>query len=241
MLKVYLVPILNDNYVHVIVNTTSRDCAIVDPGVAAPVREFMRREGLTPRALLLTHHHDDHIGGASELRREFGLVTYAPFMEMDSIDFADVYLQEPEHFEVLGTQMQVLQLRGHTRGHIGYFAPSEKWLFSGDVLFSMGCGRVFEGTMDQHYQSLQKIKSLPADTKIFCAHEYTENNLNFFKASGQPASVAVDTYALRVRDLRRQNQFTVPFPLSQELEMNPFLRAESLEEFTKLRLLRNTF
>ena len=240
MLKVFVLPILNDNYVPVIADLNTGKCVIVDPGVATPVSAFLLAQNLTPIALLLTHHHNDHIGGAEEIRREFGVKTYAPLLENELIPFADVYVSEGEKIQALGFDFEVLQLTGHTRGHIGYFAPSRGWLFSGDVLFSMGCGRVFEGTMAQAYSSLRKLRALPAGVQVYCAHEYTETNIKFYQEY-LPASAEVAEYAKRVRSLRARGEFSVPFSLDEEKCLNPFLAATSVEEFTKLRLLRNGF
>jgi len=137
-----------------------------------------------------------------------------------------------------------LDLSGHTEGHIGYWERSQGWLFSGDVLFSLGCGRVFDGTIEEHYQSLQKIKQLPPETWIYCTHEYTELNLRFCqqKLSLNAEEVsALENFAKKVAELRQDLRPTVPFQLKQELELNPFLRVSSFEEFRDLREQRNQF
>lgn len=240
MLKVFSLPILNDNYVHIPVNTETHECLFVDPGVAGPVKDFVLRQQLQPRNIFLTHHHWDHIGGAQELMKSFSVQTYAPLKEAKLIDFADKYLVENDVLEVLGSRFQVLDLSGHTRGQIGYWNPEAKWLFCGDALFSLGCGRVFDGSIEAHYQSLSKIRQLPPDTQIFCTHEYTELNLRFCQQE-LPQDSALDSFAQKVGELRKQHQPTVPFLLQQELELNPFLKVNSLEEFRQLREKRDRF
>jgi hydroxyacylglutathione hydrolase len=249
MLKVSSVPILDDNYVHIPWNTDSGECIIVDPGVAAPVRDFVRKQGLKPTAIFCTHKHGDHIGGVAELRGDFpDLKTYAPLREKAEIPFADIYLSAGESVAELGTGFKILELPGHTRGHIAYWNPLEQWLFSGDVLFSLGCGRVFDGTLEDHYASLQKIEALPPQTEVFCTHEYTETNLRFCQEkkrdhpelfSAEDAGLAA--FAEKVRRLRSAGKATVPFRLEQEWGLNPFLRAADFETFRKLRELRNRF
>lgn len=240
MRKVFLVPILKDNYVFIPTHLESRECVIIDPGQAAPVESFIIKHQLRPRAILLTHHHWDHIGGAQELRKSFDIEISAPQKEQRLIDFADHYCQEGEILSLAGFHFAVLDLPGHTLGHIGFWEKSQAWLFSGDVLFSLGCGRVFDGTLPEHYQSLQKIKSLPANTLIHCTHEYTELNLGFClkKSAHDPE---LQAFAARVQSLREQDQPTVPFLLEQELHLNPFLNTPHLGAFTALREERDHF
>jgi hydroxyacylglutathione hydrolase len=240
MRKVYSVPILHDNYVHIPYNSETRECIIVDPGVSGPILDLITIRGLKPLAVLMTHHHEDHIGGANDLMNHFGIPGYAPALEKEQIIFADHFLGEGDVVEFLGTRFSVLQLSGHTRGHIGFWSPTEKWLFSGDVLFSMGCGRVFDGTLEQHFASLAKIRRLPTDTEIFCTHEYTENNLRFC-LQNTPRTPALEKFEAKVHNLRMQNKPTVPFMLTQELALNPFLNAKSFADFKTLREKRDKF
>lgn len=243
MLKVFSIPILSDNYVHVLANLKTRECVLIDPGQSAPVQNFLLKENLHPQVILLTHHHWDHIGGAQELKKIFNLKVYAPLKERKFIEFADEYLQEGDLVRAAGFKLQVLDLSGHTLGHLGYWEERQKWLFSGDVLFGLGCGRVFDGTLEDHYQSLGKIKSLPMDTWVYCTHEYTELNLKFCLKKF-PEDPALLEFARKIQQRHEQQATvlsTVPFTLKQELDLNPFLKTSSFEEFAALREERNQF
>jgi len=240
MLKVSIIPILTDNYVFVPTNTQTKNCVLIDPGQPEEVKSFILKENLRPTAILLTHHHWDHVGGAQELRKEFGLKIYAPHREKKLIDFADIFLKDGDVVHEAGMSFHVLELAGHTLGHIAYWEEKQNWLFSGDVLFNLGCGRIFDGTVEEHYKSLSKIKTLPPETMIHCTHEYTEMNLKFClkKFPGDPELIAFEKY---VHDVRARGEATVPFSLRQQLELNPFLKAESEKDFISLREERNGF
>lgn len=240
MLKVFSVPILKDNYVFIPANLKTKECVIVDPGQAEPVKNFILKEHLRPRAILLTHHHWDHIGGAQELKKAFDVKIYAPEKEQKLIDFATDYVEENDLVHEAGMQFKVVDLPGHTQGHIAYLEAKQHWLFSGDVLFSLGCGRVFDGTIEDHYRSLQKIKSLPPETLVHCTHEYTELNLKFCLQKF-PDDVELKSFAEKVHEIRSQGLPTVPFPLQQELDLNPFLKVPTEQAFVELREERNHF
>ncbi|WP_413291310.1 hydroxyacylglutathione hydrolase [Bdellovibrio sp. HCB337] len=240
MLKVFLIPILKDNYVFVAANLKTKECVIVDPGQAAPVKNLILKEQLRPRAILLTHHHWDHIGGVQELKKSFDVRIYAPEKEQKSIDFADQYLSDGDAVREAGFNFKTLDLSGHTYGHIGYWEEKQNWLFSGDVLFSMGCGRIFDGSIEDHYRSLLKIKNLPPETWVYCTHEYTELNLGFCQKKF-PQDQELQSFAEQVRSLRQNNEPTVPFQLKQELALNPFLKVNNETEFITLREERNSY
>lgn len=238
-LDVKLLPIFNDNYVFVIVRSDSKACVVVDPGDAQPVQDYLQKQNLILEAILLTHHHDDHIGGALELKEQWNIPVYAPLKNKTQIPFATNFLVEGDSLSLLGEnlKLQVSELPGHTLGHIAFFEPHKKWLFSGDVLFGLGCGRLFEGTFAQGYESLQRIKTLPNETRVYCTHEYTESNLRFCKSLNLSNELSI--YEEQLFKARNAGLPSVPLNLGIEKTVNPFISAENLERFTYLRDLKN--
>lgn len=245
-LRVQLIPIFEDNYVFVLIDEAHRQAVIVDPGDSSSVTNFLRQEDLKLQGILLTHHHNDHVGGVRELQKEFSPPVYAPLKNQHQIPYADHYVQEGEHLELGAFDISVMELPGHTLGHVAYWEEKTKWLFSGDVLFGLGCGRLFEGTFEQMFKSLQRIKNLPPETQIYCTHEYTEANLQFCKMLSSLDDTPLtgddehlELYANELRNRRRLSLPSVPLKLFVELQVNPFLLAKTVSQFTYLRELRN--
>ncbi|MCG9750715.1 hydroxyacylglutathione hydrolase [Vibrio brasiliensis] len=221
MLNIKSIPAFNDNYIWLIQNSDRR-CAVVDPGDAAPVLAYLNEHNLSLEAILITHHHNDHIGGVPELVRQFP--------QVDVVGPANEPVPTLTHAVEAGDQIElfdevffVLGLEGHTSGHIGYVGDGK--LFCGDVLFSAGCGRVFEGTMEQMYTSLSKLAALPEETEVYCAHEYTTSNVAFALAV-EPDNSQLQQYRDEVNRLRAQNQPTLPTTIRREKWINPFLRTD---------------
>ncbi len=245
MKRVELIPIFEDNYVFVIIDESNHSAVVVDPGEAAAVIEFLERSQLSLKAILLTHHHSDHIGGLTELLEFQAAPVYAPLKNKNSIRNAN-YVQQGDVLDLESFHFQVISLPGHTRGHVAYWSPDRKWLFSGDVLFGLGCGRLFEGTYEEAFESLNKIKALPPETLVYCAHEYTEENLNFCKLltrlDNSPITGDDEDLVLYENELlgkRELNLPSVPLKLGIEMKVNPFLLAKDVEQFRYLRDLRN--
>lgn len=223
------IPAFEDNYIWVLVDDDRR-CIIVDPGESAPVLQAIKENRWQPEAILLTHHHHDHVGGVPDLLAQFPhLAVYGPAETQDK--GTTQVVEEGENVLIRGYEFSVFATPGHTSGHICYY--SKPYLFCGDTLFSGGCGRLFEGTPAQMYQSLLKINALPDDTLICCAHEYTLGNIKF-AASILPDDRAIQDYYLKVKELRAKNQNTLPVTLKNERKINVFLRTNDIDLINKI-------
>ncbi|HRE15775.1 MAG TPA: hydroxyacylglutathione hydrolase [Rhodocyclaceae bacterium] len=251
MLDISFIPAFKDNYIWLL--RRGNEAIVVDPGDAAPVRARLATEGLRLSAILITHHHADHQGGVAELLADSAVPVYGPLAE--SITGCSVPLSGGECFELLGERFTVINVPGHTAGHIAYALPGA--VFCGDTLFAGGCGRLFEGTPAQMLVSLGKLAELPDDTLIYCAHEYTEANLRFALAV-EPENGAIAERLAAVSKRRLAGEATVPSSLYEERATNPFLRSHvpaviaaakvqgspggsELEVFTAIRAWKNVF
>jgi hydroxyacylglutathione hydrolase len=217
--EVVPVKAFKDNYVWTL--RRGEHAAVVDPGEAQPVLDYLAREKLVLRAILATHHHADHVGGVAELLRAFPVPVYGPRGEPIPTLTHPVSEGDEVTLAELGASFSVLDIPGHTRAHIAYYGAGA--LFCGDTLFACGCGRVFEGTPEQMYASLEKLLALPDATKVYCGHEYTLANIGFAKAV-EPANAALDAREARDRKLREAGEPTLPSTLGEEKATNPFLR-----------------
>ncbi|HRO68582.1 MAG TPA: hydroxyacylglutathione hydrolase, partial [Pseudobdellovibrionaceae bacterium] len=179
MKRVHLIPALQDNYIFCLRN--GAEALIVDPGEAGPVRRFLRDNSLSLTGILITHHHHDHVGGVSDLLAEFSVPVWIPEADQGRFEFGGIPLKEGDSLSHAGFQFRVWELPGHTLDHIAYVEETEKWIFSGDVLFGFGCGRLFEGSYEQAFASLQRFRDLSSETLVYCAHEYTVANLKFLE------------------------------------------------------------
>lgn len=220
-LLVLAVPAFNDNYLWLIHDGHS--AAVVDPGDAEPILAALARLRLKLTAILLTHHHSDHVGGVTQLLQHFAVPVYGP--KNEHIAAVSQTLTEGDDLTVpaLGLQLSALEVPGHTRGHIAYLAPQQGWLFCGDTLFAGGCGRLFEGTPVQMRTSLAKLAALPDATQVYCAHEYTLANLRF-ALEVEPENAALAARFEREQAKRAQGLATVPSTIGLEKATNPFLR-----------------
>lgn len=223
MLAIHAVAAFQDNYLWVIAR--GRDAAVVDPGDAAPIESFLSEQGLALRAILATHHHGDHVGGVAALVSHWKCPVFGPAGE--NIPKVTQKLFEGDHIVVpaLGLPLDVLDVPGHTAGHIAYVHrdPADPFVFCGDTLFAGGCGRLFEGTPAQMVASLSKLASLPPETRVYCAHEYTLANLRFARAV-EPDNATLAQRQSREAEKREKGEATVPSTIAVELATNPFLR-----------------
>jgi hydroxyacylglutathione hydrolase len=217
------IPAFNDNYIWMLHD--GQRALVVDPGEAAGVRDTLARLGLRLDTILITHHHADHTGGVSELREATGARVIGPAFETMPEPLARV--SGGEHVDALGLRFEVIDVPGHTAGHIAYVhRPADgaaPILFCGDTLFSAGCGRLFEGTAEQMHASLERLAALPGDTRVCCAHEYTLSNLRF-AAAVEPGNAAVAEHTVRCEAQRARGEPTLPSTLALERALNPFLR-----------------
>ncbi len=239
MMKVTLLPILNDNYAYILL-ADDGTCAVVDPGEAEPIINYLDENGLSPDYILNTHHHGDHIAGNAALKNKYGAVVVGPEAERGRIRELDQGLHDGDSFSLGRHDADIIACPGHTSGGISYYFQEDKALFSGDTLFSMGCGRLFEGTPQQMFASLERLNALPDDTLVYCGHEYTLANAEFC------LSVDEDNAALKrrydeVKRARNDNQPTIPVSIGVEKQTNVFLRAEDAEDFARLRRLKDNF
>jgi hydroxyacylglutathione hydrolase len=224
-LEIVQVPILGDNYAYLLHEPEENRTAAVDPGEAGPVLAAAERRGWTIDSVLLTHHHADHIAGASAIRAETGAAIVAPLADLGRIENVDVAVSGGDTVALGATHAVVFDTPGHTSGHVAYWFVAEDALFSGDTLFSLGCGRLFEGTAEQMWESLSRLRSLPDETRVYCGHEYTASNARF-ALSLDPENPDLVARAEEIAQLREAKQPTVPSLLSVEKAANPFLRAD---------------
>lgn len=234
-LEIVQVPARADNYIYLLHDAASNKTTVVDPADADPVKAELQRRGWGLDYILNTHHHNDHTGGNLALKRDYGCEIYGYGADATRIAGIDHRLKDGEQVRVGESQAQVLFVPGHTLGHIAYYFAQDKALFCGDTLFSLGCGRLFEGTPQQMHESLQKFAALPDDTRVYCAHEYTQSN-GAFALTIEPHNPALCQRMGEVAALRAQGKPTVPSRLGQEKAANPFLRTDSPEIRQKLAM-----
>ncbi|XLR40786.1 hypothetical protein S83_025446 [Arachis hypogaea] len=227
-LQIELVPCLRDNYAYLLHDVNTGTVGVVDPSEAVPIIDALSRKNINLTYILNTHHHYDHTGGNEELKARYGAKVIGSGIDKERIPGIDIYLNDGDKWMFAGHEVHVMDTPGHTRGHISFYFPGSKAIFTGDTLFSLSCGKLFEGTPEQMQSSLTKIMSLPDETSIYCGHEYTLSNSKF-ALSIEPGNKELQTYAAHVASLRSKGMPTIPTTLKTEKATNPFLRTSSAE------------
>jgi hydroxyacylglutathione hydrolase len=234
------VPILNDNYAWLLRDSGTGATAIVDPADAQPIIEAIEKAGGRLDLILLTHHHADHIAGVDEVRARFRCPFVGATADQHRLPKLDEAVREGDTVRLGDASARVIDTPGHTRGQINFFFDDGGVLLSGDTLFSLGCGRLIEGTAEEMFNSLHKLASLPGDTLVCCGHEYTESNARFALAV-DPDNTALHDFVAKVEQLRAAGQPSVPSVLAEELRANPFLLAPDVASFAAVRAKKDKF
>lgn len=224
-LDVTLIPALSDNYIYLLRDTATGQTAVVDPAQAAPVQEVLDERSWHLNLILNTHHHLDHTGGNVDLKARHSALVYGPKADASRIGALDRQLAEGDPVSIGEQQATVFEVPGHTSGHIAFWFGEAKALFCGDTLFALGCGRLFEGTPEQMWASLLRLRDLPDDAMVYCGHEYTQSNARF-AVHVDPDNGDLADYRQWIDDRRSDGQPTIPTSLGREKRTNPFLRAD---------------
>jgi hydroxyacylglutathione hydrolase len=239
-LSVEPVAALSDNYIWLLKDAATGAVAICDPGEAAPAIAAVEANGGRLDLVLLTHHHGDHIAGAEALREKYGARLVGATADARRLPQLDVSLVEGDKVSLGGSEAVVIDTPGHTRGHIAFHFPTARVLLCGDTLFSLGCGRLLEGTAAEMFESLRKLAALPGETLVCCGHEYTESNARF-ALTVEPHNTALLARTEEAKVQRAAGRPTVPTTMAEELAANPFLRAASVARLAEIRSAKDNF
>ena len=239
-MRVEIIPCLQDNYSYLIIDESNKTASVVDPSEAKPIINFIEKENINLKYILNTHHHYDHIGGNKDLKKKYNSVVIGYKDDASRIPGIDILLKNNQIWKADNFEAKIMHIPGHTTGHISFHFFKEKLIFTGDTLFSLGCGKIFEGTYQDMFDSLNQIKKLPQDTKIYCGHEYTLQNSKFC-IKHDPENLNLKKKIVEIKKKLENNIPTIPSTLKEENECNIFLRAKDVESFSKLRDLKDNF
>ena len=239
-MRIQIIPCLQDNYSYLIIDEKKNIACVIDPSEADPIIEYLEKNNIKLKFILNTHHHYDHVGGNKKLKEKYKASVLGFKGDKERIPEIDILLNDQETWKYENFEAKIIHIPGHTLGHIGFYFYKEQSIFTGDTLFSLGCGKLFEGTYLQMFNSLMKLKVLPKNTKVFCGHEYTKQNSKFCIAHDK------DNEKLKAKindiELKLKNGFsTMPSTIEDELECNIFLKSNNVETFSKLRDLKDNF
>ena len=239
-MKIQIIPCLQDNYSYLIIDEENNTACVIDPSEADPIIEYLENTQIKLKFILNTHHHYDHVGGNQKLKEKYGAIVVGYKGDKERIPEIDILVNDQEIWIHENFKAKIIHIPGHTLGHICFYFYNQKSVFSGDTLFSLGCGRIFEGTYSQMFNSLKKLKELPHDTKIFCGHEYTMQNSKFCMANDENNQNLIS----KIKEIKKKlqnNLPTIPSTIKEELDCNIFLRSNNVETFSKLRDLKDNF
>jgi hydroxyacylglutathione hydrolase len=239
-MKIQIIKCLQDNYSYLIIDEEKKIACVIDPSEAKPIINFIESNNLKLVYILNTHHHFDHVGGNLELKSKYNSKVVGFTGDKDRIPEIDILVEDNQTWKEYDFEAKIYHIPGHTSGHIAFHFFKEKKIFTGDTLFSLGCGRIFEGTYKQMYESLNKIKKLPKETEIYCGHEYTMQNSKFCKANDNK-NLKLKKKIIEIEECLKKGLPTIPSILGEEIDCNIFLRAKDLDSFSKLRDLKDNF
>ena len=239
-MKIEIIKCLKDNFSYLIIDETNQNACVIDPSESLPIINFLETSNVQLKYILNTHHHYDHIGGNIELKKKYNSKIVAFKGDKNRIPGIDIQVQNNQTWKEDNFEAKIYHVPGHTSGHIAFHFFKEKKIFTGDTLFSLGCGRIFEGTYEQMFNSLNKIKSLPGETEIYCGHEYTLQNSNFC-IQQEPKNLKLKEKIIKIKKRLETGLPTVPTILKEEIECNLFLKANNVKSFSKLRDLKDNF
>jgi hydroxyacylglutathione hydrolase len=239
-MKIQIIPCLQDNYSYLIIDEESNIACVVDPSEADPIIEYLENTQIKLKFILNTHHHYDHVGGNQKLKEKFGASVIGYEGDKERIPGIDIMVNDQETWIYKNFEAKIIHIPGHTLGHICFYFHKDEFVFTGDTLFSLGCGKIFEGTYTQMFNSLMKLKELPQNTKVFCGHEYTLQNSKFCIVHDENNK----NLKTKINDIKIKLEAglsTIPSTIKDELECNIFLRSNNVETFSKLRDLKDNF
>ena len=239
-MKIQIIPCLQDNYSYLIIDNDNNTACVIDPSEADPIIEYLENTQIKLKFKLNTHHHYDHVGGNQKLKEKYGASVVGYEGDRERIPGIDILVNDQETWIHKNFEAKIIHIPGHTLGHICFYFYKDESVFTGDTLFSLGCGKIFEGTYTQMFDSLKKLKELPKSTKVYCGHEYTKKNSVFcltYDSNNENLKSKI-----RDIDIKLKNGLpTIPSTIKEELECNIFLRSNNVGTFSKLRDLKDNF
>ena len=239
-MKIQIIPCLQDNYSYLIIDEENNIACVIDPSEADPIIKYLEENNIKLKFILNTHHHYDHVGGNQKLKKKYGASVIGYQGDKERIPGIDILVDDQEIWIHKNFEAKIIHIPGHTLGHICFYFHKDEAVFTGDTLFSLGCGRIFEGTYDHMFDSLNKLKVLPKNTKVFCGHEYTLQNSKFCIAHDENN----ENLKNKINDIKiklKSGLSTIPSTIKDELECNIFLRSSNVKNFSKLRDLKDNF